>query len=297
MREYEIYRSIYCGLCRTMGRITGQASRLTLSYDFVFLAACRMLLEEETPEMSRRRCAVHPLRRRLITDECSALRYTARVSAYLFGGKVDDDFADERGFRRLRALFMTPAAAYLRYRADRAGEGGGAVRETVRRGLEREAKEEALKAACADAYADEFGVLCGELFSLGLDGSAARIAHEVGRGTGRFVYIADAADDLLDDRRRGRFNPLLCLYGDSAVEHRGGKDYLKRETAEEIMTAALLELRELGNAAELLCDGGDATLAELIRNIVYLGMPESLRQCLSRRCGLSAHENAESKKL
>ena len=34
VQEYELYRAVYCGLCREMGRITGQASRLTLSYDF-----------------------------------------------------------------------------------------------------------------------------------------------------------------------------------------------------------------------------------------------------------------------
>ena len=53
------------------------------------------------------------------------------------------------------------------------------------------------------------------------------------------------------------------------------------------MTAALLELRPLGTAIELACDGGDRTAAETVRNIVYLGMPEALRRTLSRRCGLT----------
>ena len=36
--EYEAYKGAYCGLCRTMGHLTGQISRLTLNYDFAFLA-------------------------------------------------------------------------------------------------------------------------------------------------------------------------------------------------------------------------------------------------------------------
>ena len=27
--EYERYRAVYCGLCRSMGRLTGQASRIS----------------------------------------------------------------------------------------------------------------------------------------------------------------------------------------------------------------------------------------------------------------------------
>ncbi len=285
VREHEMYRAVYCGLCRTMGRVTGQASRLTLSYDFVFLALCRMLLTDDVPTMHRRRCAVHPLRRRQIADECESLRYTARVSAHLCGGKVDDDRVDERGARRLGAVLLTPAVCCFRRRADRGSD--GALGEAVRRGLTREAETETADCPSPDASAAAFGELCGDLFSFGLTDTAARIAHEIGCGVGRFIYIADAADDLADDRRRGRFNPLLSLYGDGAVERRDDRDYLRRETAEEIMTAALLELRPLGTAIELACDGGDRTAAETVRNIVYLGMPEALRRTLSRRCGLT----------
>ena len=46
VREQEYYRAVYCGLCRTMGKCTGQCSRLTLSCDVTFLALLRLLLEE-----------------------------------------------------------------------------------------------------------------------------------------------------------------------------------------------------------------------------------------------------------
>ena len=42
--EYEYYRAAYCGLCRSMGKCTGQCSRMTLSYDFAFLALIRLAL-------------------------------------------------------------------------------------------------------------------------------------------------------------------------------------------------------------------------------------------------------------
>ena len=37
VRENEYYKAVYCGMCRAQGKCTGQCSRMTLSYDMVFL--------------------------------------------------------------------------------------------------------------------------------------------------------------------------------------------------------------------------------------------------------------------
>ena len=51
VRQQEYYRAVYCGLCRTMGKCTGQCSRMTLSYDFTFFALVRMALTGERIEV------------------------------------------------------------------------------------------------------------------------------------------------------------------------------------------------------------------------------------------------------
>ena len=40
--EYEQYKGVYCSLCQTLGKRYGFASRMTLSYDFTFLALLLM---------------------------------------------------------------------------------------------------------------------------------------------------------------------------------------------------------------------------------------------------------------
>ena len=57
--------------------------------------------------------------------------------------------------------------------------------------------------------ADVFGDMLGKLLALGLSGSEARIAHEIGLHTGRWVYLADAICDREEDRRSGSYNPFL----------------------------------------------------------------------------------------
>lgn len=113
VREHEFYRAMYCGLCRAMGAVTGQLSRFTLSYDFVFLAAVRLLLTGETPEAVRIRCPVHPLSRRSAVADNEAFRYTAAVSAALFSAKLDDNVTDERGAKRFIARLIRPAARHM----------------------------------------------------------------------------------------------------------------------------------------------------------------------------------------
>ena len=38
VKEYDLYKSAYCGLCKRMGKDYGRLSRLALSYDGTFLA-------------------------------------------------------------------------------------------------------------------------------------------------------------------------------------------------------------------------------------------------------------------
>ena len=50
--EYETYRSIYCGLCRQLGKHYVALARMTLSFDLTFLSTLMMALEEECPVYS-----------------------------------------------------------------------------------------------------------------------------------------------------------------------------------------------------------------------------------------------------
>ena len=51
VKDNELYRATYCGLCRTMGKTTGKLSKLALSYDFVFLALLRFAVRGEKVEV------------------------------------------------------------------------------------------------------------------------------------------------------------------------------------------------------------------------------------------------------
>ena len=262
MCEWECYRAYYCGLCKAMGSCTGQCSRLSLSYDFVFLAAVRCSLAGEKPDLAKFRCMIHPLRRRLKVKNSPQLSYCADVSALLTAAKIADDLQDERGFRRLRAFF---ARLFFRSAARRAGKRHPELNEKIAahldrlRGIERDDS-----IVSADAPAEVFGALLADVASDGFEGAKARIAAAIGDSVGRWLYLADAIDDWKEDAKKKRYNPLIRLFGKEP----------KPADLETIRTGLSATLFAAQRAFELMDDFPAPELREIIANILYIGLPK-----------------------
>lgn len=288
VREQEYYRAVYCGLCRTMGKCTGQCSRMTLSYDFTLFALVRMALTGKYPAVKARRCPVHPLRKRPMVEPCEDLALCAYMSAILAYHKIRDDLRDERGMKRTAATALSPFVGSIRRRALKRGYTNADI-----------AVAEAMRALCAmeadcppsvDQPADLFGDLMAVLLAYGLEGKQAKLACKIGRHVGRWVYILDAADDYAEDVEKGRYNPLACLYGDPTMTR------LSEEKRQELRIALLCELSELECAFDLLDVSENPDLGGVLRNILYFGMPREAERVLfpEENCSCRAADSAEN---
>lgn len=292
VREQEYYRAIYCGLCRTMGKCTGQCSRLTLSYDFTYFALVRMALTGAYPSMKARRCLAHPTRRRPMAEPSEDLKLCACMSAILAYHKVRDDLKDERGMKRTAATVAAPFVGSLRRRALKRGY--TAADAAVADALEALHTLESTCPPSVDEPAELFGCLMASLLAYGLEGKQAKLARKIGRHVGRWVYILDAADDYAEDVKRGRYNPLACLYGTAGQG--GAPDVLSADKREEIRVALLCELSELECALDLLDLSENSDLEGVLRNILYLGMPLEAKRVLigGETCSCEAPETMEN---
>ena len=266
--EYEQYRALYCGLCRSMGKHTGSVSRLTLNYDYVFLAMIRSAMLNITPEIVPSRCALHPLKKRAIARDDAALEYCAKISAILSYHKILDDIADCHGAKRLGAMAARPIfSASLKKCEDMTSVG-----EKISDLLCEMSKLEKSESPAPDMLAEYFGSIMGELFAFGLENEAnARIARELGRHTGRYIYFADALDDICHDIKSGEFNPFVSLYKDGVYAH-----------TDEIKTAILLELSGLEAALALVDFSSCPAYGNIVNNIIYLGMPRKIEDILEK---------------
>ena len=261
VKEYELYRAVYCGLCRRLGKCTGCVSRMTLSYDFVFLALFRMSLSGESGRIVRKRCAAHPTKKRAVLTEAKELDTCARLSALLSYYKVKDNIADTSGIKKLGSRFLVPAASGMKRRA-----GLEAEAEAFIAGKLKELSElEASGCASIDRAAQPFGELMARVCAYGYEKGSAkeRIASEMGLHIGRFVYIIDALDDLAEDIKSGSYNPFIRMYTDPVRE-------LDREA---VRTSLIMELTGVECAVELTDFSAVPEYGEIIRNIIYLGLP------------------------
>ncbi len=253
VREHELYRAVYCGLCQSMGKHTGCASSFTLSYDFVFLAAVRMVLEQVSYSARPRRCGAHPLKKRAILQDNAALEYCARAATLLTEAKIADDIQDSKGMA-LRSRVLHPTAKRM---CKKAFPDGDSPRDAVWQALEQLHALERAGCPSLDDTADCFGALLSDVFSWGLSGAAQKIAAQVGFAAGRFVYVLDAADDREQDLKSGNYNPLNIAPIDPAA----------------LSVAVRLDLSKLEAAVNLMDFTGRSELQGIIENILYKGMP------------------------
>ena len=271
VREYEAYRAVYCGLCGSMGKCTGQCSRVTLSYDFAFLAAFRICLDDTEIKYKKKRCFVHPLRKRSVMERNPQLDYCARSAAVLAYHKVKDDIDDEKRLKKLSALFALPFVSVARKKALKAGL--GELDAKVSALLVKLADIEKRGIESVDVPADIFGELLGEMTSHGFEGSKRRIAYNIGHSVGKWIYMADALDDLEEDEKKGRYNPFLLLYGGRAPDERE--------------LAAVLDALRVGlcsaEAAIDLMETQRGELRAVVENILFLGMPQLADNIINKR--------------
>ena len=263
VREYEFYRSTYCGLCRSMGKCTGQCSRLALSYDMVFLALARIGSSGESVEIDKATCIAHPFKKRAYMKRNPALDYCASAAAILNYHKIKDDLSDERGVKRMLAAAALPVSASGRRRALRQG-----YAELDKAVDEKLSRIEKMRLSSVNEPARVFGDILGEIFSFGKTGNESRILRELGNSVGRWIYIADALDDWQDDAKRGRYNPFALLYGKEKPDE-GEFDGIKIAMKNELISAeSALDLMDIENT----------DVRNVLENILFLGLPTRVEE-------------------
>ena len=264
--EYETYKAIYCGLCRELGREYGPAARMTLSFDFTFLAALMMALAEDKPVYTRRKCAANPLKSCIMADLGKIQSRCCDCAVLMLWYKLEDDLKDHGTASRLRAAALYPAA---RLAYQKAAGRQPELDQLIGDNMRLQAETEAAGTASADLASEPTArVLSGLLSTLSDDPMQKRVLERLGYLMGRYVYLCDALDDLEDDREKGNYNPFLAdqSAGPEQIENAIGTLYLT--IAEAAKTFELLELKRF---------------EPILANILYQGMKETVDSIVSKK--------------
>lgn len=271
VKELELYRTYYCGLCHALHERYGRKGQMLLSYDGTFLAILLSGLYEPEEQERQTRCVVHPT----IVHREKANRfidYAADMNVMLAYRKAADDWKDERK-PSARALVSLLRKDYCRIR-DRYPRQEKALAKNIRalRRLEEETQDMEPVSGNGD---DSYAVRLQEVLSR-IDRAAGYTGNflaemcvprrdrweqdlrTVGFYLGKFIYLMDAYDDLEEDEKKGSFNVLPAL-----------RD-LDREHFDDTLKGILLDTAAICcRAFERLPIVRDV---ELLRNILYSGI-------------------------
>jgi len=260
VRELERFKSCYCGLCHSLGKRYGLASRFILSYELVFLS---MLLwpQDEPVRIKRRVCIASPCRARRCCERNTTLDKCAGYSVILTWWKLRDTVDDEPFFKALphRLLLLILSRAYKKSLRD-CPEFDGRVRNELRALLEYESQSD----LSLDVAADKFAQILAAAAPEDISDQVRRPLLELLYHLGRWIYVIDACDDYGDDIKAGRFNPVVSRFPPDA-----GK--LPDSDKSRIETTLRHSNNLLCSAFELL---PETVWTDTIRNMIYLGMPD-----------------------
>jgi len=270
VKEHQFYKALYCGLCKCMGKNVCSSSRLTLSYDFVFLTLIRVSLANEDFSVYTSTCGVHPFKKRQMINANDSMKYSAKAGAVMAYFKILDDAADSKGIKRFASRLLLPSAKKMKKKADLPD-----LCDKVAALTDRLTELEKESSSSIDSVAQIFGETLEEVFTYGLRENSPeyRIAKEIGFHTGKWIYILDAVDDYGSDLKTGSYNPIVCAAKDELTCAKLPEKYIElpENIRNRIECSLLLELSTIENAVNLL-EFKDGGIENIVMNIINLGM-------------------------
>lgn len=274
VKDEMLYKALYCGMCKSIKQSGGQMARTALTYDIAFMSALVHNLKAADVKVEKRRCALHPFRRRFMAlpDETSRLLgfiNTALAYYKLLDDKRDGDkkglfaFIYRSGYKKMLAKHPEAAAIIERHMAEQSRlEGEGC--------------------AVIDAACEPTSSMMAELSEYILGDKSTEHTRALFYDIGKWIYLADALDDYDKDVKKGRYNVFYNAY----------KKPCKAEavaSAEEEINFVFNSL--FGDMRYRLANVRFHFNHDLTDNIILLGIPARTRAIVYGRCGCGKKED------
>jgi len=250
-KDFDLYRAAYCSLCRCLRQRYGVVSTIFLSYDCTFLT---LLLWEPEVGMTpcSGRCCANPFLKRPMCEDNEALHRAADVSVILAWWKLQDSIRDDKLPDRTKSRCLS---WLMRSSYRKAARNAPEFDHTVRTCLAELSQLEEAGSTSIDQTADAFARLLQS--AVPQENAQARVIGQLLYHLGRWIYLADARDDLAEDLSDDRYNPVAARYGKE-----GDDDAL-----------ALTMDHSLDQMAAAFHLGSFGCRTPILENIIFLGLP------------------------
>jgi len=248
-KDYDIYHSYYCGLCKRLKECYGRRGQMTLSYDMTFLIILLTGLYEPETTTDKVNCIVHPFEKHTARTNIYS-DYAASMNLILTYYKCKDDWKDEQ--KKKSYAIVKALEPQIRKIEKQYPQKVLLISSNLRKLSILEVENE----QNIDLMAGLFGEIMAELFAYRQDEWETSL-RKIGFFLGKFVYLMDAYEDIEKDIKTGNYNPFKqVLY----------KDENFAENVRSLLTLMMAECsREFEKLPILLH-------TDILRNILYSGV-------------------------
>lgn len=269
VKDTVLYKALYCGLCKSIGKTCGTNARFLLNYDLAFLSAFLHNVCGKDVEIKKERCIIHHIVKRPVASCDELTERIAALNVILAGCKLSDDVMDSGKGRLKRSFF---ACGYKKARK----------REPVLDKIVKDRYAELLNyekagADSPDIVADPFGNMMREIVTELAGEFASEEVKTLSYDLGKWIYLIDALDDFDKDKKRGEFNVFVNAYRDAET-----KENLIKEKGEDLAVlfgTVLTEISELSEKIDYKFN------SDLVRNVLKRGLfSETKRITENKQC-------------
>ncbi|MHB8963528.1 MAG: DUF5685 family protein [Saccharofermentanales bacterium] len=271
VKEFTMFRAVYCGICKEIKRSYGNIPRLALSYDMTVLAILLLSMADDDAMVRSESCILNPLKKKPVSYHHFALEFCAASSVIFTYYKLQDEILDA-GSLNAKVAGVLLSKAYKKARnnfpaTDKTiAEGIGRLAE-----LERFPPDAKSYVIAADTFGGILRNLMAESFKRYFEEDAIKdklVAGItlLGAEIGKWIYIMDAIEDYDKDKLSYEWNPFSGVGYEEAAA----------------LSAVFLE------ACETRCDELAALLpyrryAGIISNVFQAGMPQARNKIMNRQ--------------
>ncbi len=214
IKEYDGFKSYYCGLCHHIKNEYGNLPRFTLSYDVTTMGILLDALSPSSAILKNQTCITRPITKFPTIKNNEALTYSATVNTLLTYHKLLDDVTDEADIKS--KVLSTNLKPYLK----NTPEQHKFLNKIIKHNLQQLHKLETSQTFDSmDEIAHPFANLVATIiksypYPLRQDCPKLRKQlYNFGYSLGKWIYLIDALDDYTKDIEQGKFNALHTLYG------------------------------------------------------------------------------------
>ncbi len=280
IKDEQLYRAMYCGVCKGISAACGQSARMGLSYDVTFLSVLMHNILGIDVKITKQHCLTHCIRSRQMAEVDELTKQLGALNTVLVYYKYTDDINDGDRGRGKRLWFKKG------YR--RAVQKYPEIVRIVKDNLAAQERVEKQKTDSVDRAADATAKMMEEFSVYALGDKTTAYTRGLFYALGKWIYLIDALDDYDKDVKKGAYNPFVLAY-----QEKSKAELLKGKYAEEvrfIFQSLFFDIRDNLENIKLYFN------ADLADNILLRGLPATTKRIMDCEACRACRDKKKEKK-